>query len=567
MIMLYFLSGVVLFGLAYRFYGRWLERKMKLSDSQPTPACQFEDGVDYVPTADPVLFGHHFSSIAGAGPIVGPIVAGLAFGWLPAALWIVLGSIFVGGVHDYTAMVASIRNGGRSIGEICRTLLPRPIYLSFLVFIVFTLIYVIIVFLDLTAAGFAPAAPTPEIARQSGAVASAAVMYILLALAFGFTVYRWRCSLVGASLVFVPLVFIAMLVGMRWPLLPEYLPAVAGSVKNFWIIILLAYCLVASVLPVWILLQPRDYLSSFLLYACLAGGAAGLLMAGWQGQAAIQYPAFIGWRDSQLGLIFPALFITIACGAVSGFHAIVASGTSAKQLRREHSARRIGYGGMLMEGLLALLALASVMILSGKTAGNPVQIFAGGLGEFIGALGFKPEAAATFGMLAVSTFLLTTLDTCTRLTRFVVQEFFGLKSDLRSRVLTTLAVLVVPAVVTFQKIPGPDGRLIPAWQAVWPAFGASNQLLAALALLCVFLWLRREKLPGWFAGAPLVFMAVTTMAALCQLAWLNLRGGSRFIGVLSLALFILAAAVLIGAGRVLWGRKTKEGAGQHPAGA
>ncbi len=555
MIILYFLSGMALFGLAYRLYGRWLERKMEISDSRPTPACQLEDGVDYVPAADPVLFGHHFSSIAGAGPIVGPIVAGLAFGWLPAALWIILGSIFVGGVHDYTAMVASIRNGGRSIGEICRTLLPRPIYMSFLVFIVFTLIYVIIVFLDLTASGFAPVAPTAESARQSGAVASAAVLYILLALAFGFAVYRWHFSLLGASLIFVPLVFVGMLAGMHWPLLPEYLPTVAGSVKNFWIVILLAYCLVASILPVWMLLQPRDYLSSFLLYACLAGGATGLLMAGWQGQAAIQYPAFIGWRDSHLGLIFPALFITIACGAVSGFHAIVASGTSAKQLRRESSARRIGYGGMLVEGLLALLALASVMILSRKSADNPVQIFAGGLGVFISSLGLDASGASTFGMLAVSTFLLTTLDTCTRLARFVVQEFFGLQSDLKNRVLTTLGVLAIPAVVTFQNIPGPDGRLIPAWQAVWPAFGASNQLLAALALLCVFLWLRRSRLPAWFAGVPLLFMAVTTMVALWQLSWTNLHGGSRFIGVFSLMLFVLAAAVMIGAGRVLCRRK------------
>ncbi len=551
MIALYFLSAIILFGLAYRFYGRYLERTMELYDSQPTPAYQFQDGVDYVPTADPVLFGHHFSSIAGAGPIVGPIVAGLAFGWLPAALWIVFGSIFVGGVHDFAAMAVSIRHGGRSIGEICRSQLPRPIYLAFLIFIIFTLIYVIIVFLDLTAAGFAPAVETAETCRQSGAVATAAMLYILLALVFGFLVYRWKWSLVRASLIFVPLVFAVMALGMKWPLLPEYLPAVAGSVKNFWIIILLGYCLVASILPVWMLLQPRDYLSSFLLYACLAGGAAGLLAAGWQGQAAINYPAFIGWRDPQLGLIFPALFITIACGAVSGFHAIVASGTSAKQLRRERSARRIGYGGMLVEGLLALLALGSVMILSQKTAGNPVRIFAGGLGIFMSSLGFDPQVTHTFGMLAVSTFLLTTLDTCTRLARFVVQEFFGLRSELRHRVLSTLAILAVPAAVTFQKIPGADGQLIPAWQAIWPAFGASNQLLAALALLCVFLWLRRARMPAWFAGVPLVFMSITTLTALGQLAWFNLRGGSRFIGVVSLVLCVLAAAVMAGAGRVL----------------
>lgn len=559
MIILYFLSGALLFALAYRFYGRYLERKMGLSDDNVTPACRLEDGVDYIPTSDTVLFGHHFSSIAGAGPIVGPIVAGLAFGWLPAALWIVIGAIFVGGVHDYTAMAASIRNDGRSIGEICRTLLPRPIYMAFLVFIVFTLIYVIIVFLDLTASGFAPDSPTPESARQGGAVACSAVLYIFLALAFGFVVYRRRCSLLGASLIFVPLVFVAMYVGMRWPLLPEYLPTVGSSVKNFWIIILLVYCLLASVLPVWMLLQPRDYLSSFLLYACLIGGTVGLIIAGFQGEATIQYPAFIGWRDSHLGPMFPALFITIACGAVSGFHSIVASGTSAKQLRRESSARRIGYGGMLIEGLLALLALAAVMILSKKSGNNPVQIFADGLGVFIGALGFNADVASTFGMLAVSTFLLTTLDTCTRLARFVVQEFFGLQGNLRNRILITLGVLAIPAIVTFQNIPGPDGRLMPAWQAVWPAFGASNQLLAALALLCVFMWLRRSRLPTWFAGVPLVFMTVTTMVALRQLSWANLCGGSRFIGIFSLILLLLAVAILAGACLMLWRTRSATG--------
>ena len=559
MIILYFLSGALLFALAYRFYGRYLERKMGLSDDNVTPACRLEDGVDYIPTSDTVLFGHHFSSIAGAGPIVGPIVAGLAFGWLPAALWIVIGAIFVGGVHDYTAMAASIRNDGRSIGEICRTLLPRPIYMAFLVFIVFTLIYVIIVFLDLTASGFAPDSPTPESARQGGAVACSAVLYIFLALAFGFVVYRRRCSLLGASLIFVPLVFVAMYVGMRWPLLPEYLPTVGSSVKNFWIIILLVYCLLASVLPVWMLLQPRDYLSSFLLYACLIGGTVGLIIAGFQGEATIQYPAFIGWRDSHLGPMFPALFITIACGAVSGFHSIVASGTSAKQLRRESSARRIGYGGMLIEGLLALLALAAVMILSKKSGNNPVQIFADGLGVFIGALGFNADVASTFGMLAVSTFLLTTLDTCTRLARFVVQEFFGLQGNLRNRILITLGVLAIPAIVTFQNIHGPDGRLMPAWQAVWPAFGASNQLLAALALLCVFMWLRRSRLPTWFAGVPLVFMTVTTMVALRQLSWANLCGGSRFIGIFSLILLLLAVAILAGACLMLWRTRSATG--------
>ncbi|MFN2350555.1 MAG: carbon starvation protein A [Kiritimatiellia bacterium] len=548
MIALFFLAGGLIFALAYRWYGRYLERSMDLDDRRPTPAFTMRDDVDYLPTSDPVLFGHHFSSIAGAGPIVGPIIAGLAFGWLPAALWILAGAVLVGGVHDYTALAASIRHGGLSIAEICRSRLPRSIYLLFLVFILLTLIYVIIVFLDLTATGFAPPTTAPvEALRQGGAVATASMCYILLALVFGYLVQRRRWSLSRASLAFVPLIFVAIWIGLRWPLLPEYLPALGGSVKNFWILLLLGYCLVASVLPVWVLLQPRDYLSSFLLYACLAGGATGLLAAGWRGMAPISYPAFIGWSDPQLGLIFPALFITVACGAVSGFHAIVASGTSAKQLRHESSARRIGYGSMLVEGLLALLALGTIMILGARPAGSPVGNFAAGLGLFISALGIPQSLASTFAMLAVSTFLLTTLDTCTRLARFVFQELSGILTRLPQRIASSALVLLVPALVTFRKIPGPGGQMMPAWQAIWPAFGATNQLLAALALLCVFLWLRSEKRPCWFVVLPMVFMAATTLTALAQLAWLNLDGGSRFIGWMSLALCLMALLVMTSA--------------------
>lgn len=545
MLVLYFLTGVFIFALAYRCHGSFLDHKLNVSDDRVTPANLFRDDIDFVPTQDPVLFGHHFSSIAGAGPIVGPVVAGLAFGWLPAALWVVLGSIFVGGVHDYMAMIAGVRHGGKSIAEIYKDSISRPIYFLFLVFIIFTLIYVIIVFLDLTAAGFAPDTKDPFICRQGGAVATASLLYILLALAFGITVYKRGWTLKKASLIYVPLVFVIIAAGLKYPFLPDYLPRAAGSVKNFWVIVLLVYCFCASILPVWLLLQPRDYLSSFLLYACLLGGVLGLLAAGLHGQAVIAYPIFIGWHDKQLGLLFPALFITVACGAVSGFHAIVASGTSAKQLSRESSVRRIGYGGMLLEGVMALLALGTVMVLRQKTSENPVQVFTSGLGSFMGYLGLNPETAKTFVLLAVSTFLLTTLDTCTRLARFVVQEFFGFPSTLPYRTLTTIGVLSVPALVVFRQIPGANGVLMPAWQAVWPAFGASNQLLAALALLCGFLWLRRSKISAWFIGVPLVFMSVTSLWALWQMVWGNLYGqGSRFIGGVCLILGVLACLVI-----------------------
>ncbi len=371
---------------------------------------------------------------------------------------------------------------------------------------------------------------------------------------FGLTIYRLKVRLGRASMLFVPLVFAALWAGHRFPLAAPALPEAFGSVKNFWTLALLGYCFVASILPVWVLLQPRDYLSAFLLYACLGGGAAGLLLAAWRGGAAVTYPAFIGWRDPQLGFLFPALFVTVACGAVSGFHAIVASGTSAKQLDRESAARKVGYGGMLVEGVLALLALATVMLLARGARGNPVQVFAGGIGRFVGALGLPADVGVTFGMMAVSTFLLTTLDTCTRLSRFIFQELFSLRSSLASRVLSTLAVLALPALVVFREVPGPGGTLMPAWRAVWPAFGATNQLLAALALVVVYAWLRRHGRRAGYVLAPMLFMSVTSLTALAQLVWMNLFGrGSVFVGGLSLVLGLLALVVLGNAAVILRG--------------
>lgn len=552
-----FLGGAALFALAYVLYGGFLARRLGVDDTRPTPATTQTDGVDYVPTATPVVFGHHFSSIAGAGPIVGPIIAGLAFGWLPAFLWILLGAIFFGGVHDFTALFASLRNGGRTIAQICRGVLGRSTYTMLLVFILFTLIYVIIVFLDLTAVSFAPAArlaglegPALQAARaeldRGGAVATASLAYIALAVLFGLATVRARAPLWLATLVFVPLVFLALGLGQARPLTADRMPELLGSAKNFWVLVLLGYCAVASVLPVWVLLQPRDYLSSFLLYACLAGGAAGLLAGGVRGAAPITYPAFVGWSDPKLGFLFPALFVTIACGAISGFHSMVASGTTARQTRTESSARVVGYGGMLVEGVLALLALATVMTLSKRSADQPVVIFANGMGRFLAALGVPPAAAGTFGMLAVSTFLLTTLDTCTRLSRFVLQELFGVGGSLIERIWTTLLVLALPAAVAFRQI---GGR--PVWQAIWPAFGASNQLMAALALLVVFAWLRSERRPAAYVLVPTVFMFVTTVAALGRLAWIHLYAEpdpakrSVLVGGISLGLAVLALYVAI----------------------
>jgi len=546
-------AGCLVFGLAYRLYGRRIAAWLGVDDDRPAPSVVRADGVDFVATRPLVLFGHHFSSIAGAGPIVGPVIAAMAFGWLPALLWILVGAALIGGVHDFTALIASIRNGGRSIAEISRRLIHPATHRALLLFILLSMIYVIIVFLDLTASSFAPiarvTADLPEsarmTAREGGAVAAASLIYVGLALLFGLAIYRFRIRIGPATAVFVPLVFLAVWAGYRWPLTADLVPALGGSVKHFWSAVLLLYCLAASVLPVWLLLQPRDYLASFLLYACLAGGFVGAVASTLSGTVVPAYPAFVGWRDASLGTIFPAMFVTIACGAVSGFHSIVASGTTAKQLDRESSAQPIGYGAMLVEGILAIVAVLTVMVLPERSSANPVQIFAGGLGRFLQVFGLPPSATV-FGMLAVSTFLLTTLDTCTRLARFLLQELLGLeKGTLQSRLLATVLVLLIPLFVVFREVPGPGGVMMPVWKAIWPAFGASNQLLAALALLVVCGWLRSEGRPALYVLLPAAFMLATTVTALARLAWTNLtRGGSSFVGGVSLVLLVLALWVL-----------------------
>ena len=342
-------TGIVLSGLAilvvgYVLWGRAVSRWLGVEADRPTPAHTQTDGIDYVPASPAVLLGHHFSSIAGAGPIVGPVIAAAAFGWLPAFVWIVLGAVFIGGVQDFSSLIASIRHKARSVAEMAQQEISPLARLLFLLFVWFTLVYVIVVFVDLTAATFA---------AEPG-VASSSTMYIVLAVALGLLVYRAGVKLSHASLVFVPLVFVIIALGPQAPLELPFEQA-----TSTWSILLLGYCFVASILPVWFLLQPRDYLSSFLLYAGLLGGVAGVLLGGGVIPEGVEpLPALVAFKDVNLGLLFPAMFITIACGACSGFHTIVSSGTTAKQLDKETDAKPVAYGSMLLEGMLALLAVA-----------------------------------------------------------------------------------------------------------------------------------------------------------------------------------------------------------------
>jgi carbon starvation protein len=519
------LASIVLFSVAYRVYGTWISRQFGLNDSHRVPSDTLYDGTDFVPAAAPVLFGHHFSSIAGAGPIVGPILAGLFFGWVPAVIWIIAGSIFVGGVHDFGAMIASVRHKARSVAELARDYITPLSFKLFLSFILLALIYVVVVFMDLTAASFVDTfdASGAESAQGTG-VAVASGIFMGLALLFGVASHKLKAPLWLATVVFVPALFgaIAWSAGIHSD--GSYIPAIFANPKHFWIVILLVYCVIASVSPVWVLLHPRDYLSSFLLYAVMVGGGIGVFVGAFTGGLDTTWPAWVSPSNpifnevAHLGPLFPILFITIACGACSGFHSIVASGTTAKQVRCETDTRRIGYGGMLVEGVVAVLALGTIMGLSfGAEAlrGNPVVLFANGIGRFMSMLGVPYKFGSMLGLLALSTFLLTTLDTCTRLGRYVLQEFFGWDNAKASvRWTATLLVLVAPAVLAFMTYTTPTGEVIPVWRAIWPVFGGTNQLLAGLALLALTMWLRRTGRKWIFAAVPMVFMIVMTVSAL-----------------------------------------------------
>ncbi len=542
MISVVFIVGVALLAVGYFAYGGLLERWLGVDDERRTPAHTVHDDPeaardpalrhDYFPARAPVLFGHHFSSIAGAGPIAGPIFAAALFGWLPVAVWVVVGAVFIGGVQDFSALMASLRHRARSIGEISRRFLSPLGYNLLLIFIYLTLLYVTVVFLDLTSRTFV----------ASGGVASSSVMYIGLAALFGVAVLRWGLPLWAGSVIFVPLVFFGIWGGQQLPL--DLDPAVVGDPGTFWDVVLIVYCFVASILPVWLLLQPRDYLSSYLLFGCLAGGFVGIVVGAVTGDlGASRLDSWVGFTHPAVGTLVPVLFITVACGASSGFHTLVASGTTAKQLDRERHARPIVFGGMVLEGVLALVALAAIMVVgvSGSKVA-PTVVFAQGMGHFLAVLGIDPQLGASFGLLAVSTFLLTTLDTCTRLGRYVFEELTRMKG-LAARYIATAVTVLVPAIFVLVPFRDAQGKVLIPWKVVWPVFGATNQLLGGLAMLVVILWLRSTGRRAWFVIGPCLFMVTVTFWSLAQMVF----GAGRppVIRIVAAVLLALALALVV----------------------
>jgi len=543
------LVAIFIFIIAYLFYGRFLVREMELDNSCPTPAEEINDGVDFVPAKTTLLLGQHFSAIAAAGPIVGPILAGIWFGWLPALLWIVLGAIFIGGVHDFSSLVASVRHKAASIGEIVKKDMSRTAHVLFLTFVWFALIYVIIAFTDITAHTFKTV--IQEMAFGP-AVAASSILYLLLGVVKGILLYKYKIKLWLATIIFVPLVLFVVWLGPR---LPEQILTFLGSFSiKQWDVFLLIYCFIASLIPVWLLLQPRGYLGGWLLYLVVIIGLIGALFGGFK----IEYPALnIAGLKSLVNakLVFPILFITVACGACSGFHGIVSSGTTSKQLAKENDARIIGYGAMLMEGLVAVLALAILMRLPKGVEAlktDPNIVYADGLAQYLGLIGVSFSVAFPFALLAFSTFVYDTLDVCTRLARYILQELIGWQTKAGIFFSGIITLLLPFLFLMFTKEKG--------YLVAWPIFGTSNQLLASLTLLAISVWLIKNGKKAIYTVPPMLFMLVMTLWSLILqiLPFLNsltvgvaVKPDTLISGICGIILFALSGLLVWEALRVL----------------
>ena len=556
--------AAVLFFLAYRFYARFIARLFGENDKNPTPAHSMKDDRDYVPTKPVVLFGHHFASIAGGGPIIGPTVA-VIFGFMPVWLWAVVGTIFIGAVQDMTILFASIREKGKSVAEIAKESLGNTGFFLFITFAILMLLLLTSAFLGLTAVSLTSLVPLDMmrldhnqtivntimdggvLKAQIGGISSTSLIIITaFAPVIGWLVYKRGVSVKLA----VPLAIIvcigSILVGMRYPISLD---------PDVWMIILCFYTLFAAGIPVWIVLQPRDFTNSFLLYMGVAALFIGGIAAGLKG-ITFTAPAFnLAQGSAKLGPVWPFLFITVACGAISGFHALVAGGTSSKQVSKESHVKKIAFGGMLLEGLLAIgvmiavgcgIAFADYVNIAFPTAAgvkaNPILAFAISVGGLLDkALGIPPVYGTVFGILMVEGFVITTLDTAIRLERYLLEElwqviFKKVPKIMKSYLFNALLCVVMMYVLAYTN----------AFAAIWPIFGSANQLLASPALIAVSAWLAKRKKTAWFTVLPAIFMMITTIYSLFSLL-INkyIPKGNMALAVTDIALIILSIGVII----------------------
>lgn len=556
--------GIAVLIAGYLFYGRWLAKTWGIDPNRETPAHTKQDGIDYMPAKAPVLMGHHFSSIAGAGPINGPIQAAV-FGWVPVMLWVLIGGIFIGAVHDFGALFASIRHDGASIGEVIASSIGKRAKRLFIIFSYLALILVIAAFGSIVASTFCATfteTGTVDTAASSANATTAmvSILFIIISVAFGYFVYRKNVNLVLSSVIGIIAIIVCLIIGINWH--PIYLS------NTTWMIIVGIYILIASVTPVWILLQPRDYLSSFLLYALMLLAVVGIIGA----HPNIDVPAFTGIKDTlsvdalhgsaNLGYLFPALFVTIACGAISGFHSLISSGTTSKQLDNEKQALPIAYGSMLIECALAIISLCAIgyvwnTVKAGDLAFVPTKVFAGGIAQMLSTL---PGLEGCYGtaysllVLAVSVFCLTSLDTATRLSRYMFQEFWLDAGQTYKDVTGYKRVLANPFVATLISVVLGIALGLTGYAKIWALFGASNQLLAALALLAVAVWLGKEGKNNKMLFLPMIFMLIVTVVALIQTIFTDggkmLAGGDEafWCGVRAVIAFFLVVLAIVLAG-------------------
>ncbi len=537
--------------LGYKIYGSFIEKKvLEIDNTRPTPAFEMKDGIDYSPAKKPLLFGHHFSSIAGAGPILGPLLGVLYFGWLGALLWVALGSIFLGAVHDYTSLMTSVQNKGTSLGDISEKTLGKRTKIIFSVFLWLSLALVIAV--------FAVVASKTLVSQPKIVIPTFGVVF--LAMIFGWLIYKKGFNILAATLIAIVCLFFLIYLG---DLLPVELPAeILGlSSQNFWFFILIIYSLFASSLPVWFLLQPRDYISTWILFLGLGLGYLGLIGL----QPVINAPAFVS-LTSKGGPLWPMLFVIIACGAISGFHSIVAGGTTSKQLPDEASGKLIGYGGMVTEAALAGLvifvaAAALAWDPSGAesrfgfqylmSSGDPIKAFATGYGRIVSSLpAITFLYGAFFGMVMLNAFVLTTLDTGTRLGRFIFSELLGKQAPVfKNRWISSAIILVFAGLMGATE----------GYKAIWPVFGASNQLVAALALIVVSSYLVAIKKPKKYTLYPAYFMLLTTLAALVYQGMRFFKEGSFLLAGVSVLLIALALVIVYEARNILFNIKKADG--------
>ncbi len=529
--------GIILFALGYRFYSRFIENKVwQLDKTKVTPAVLKNDGLDYVPASHwSVLFGHHFASIAGAGPIIGPVVACMLFGWGPALLWIVIGSIFFGGVHDFSALILSLRHHGNTVAHVTENVLNKRSRIIFSVFLWLALILVVAVFAAVTAKTLIA---EPRIVIPSFGI-------ILIAILLSLMLYKWKTPQWIATIIALGLMVLTIYIGLANPIILN-----SANALTIWIVILLIYAFIASIIPVNILLQPRDYLSAYILFFGLGLGYLGLLLT----RPTMKVPFFVGFNSGQ-GPLWPMMFVLVACGAISGFHALISSGTTSKQLPAKKMARRVTYGGMILEGILSLLALVAVcagLYWVGGPAGlvypelmkqgGWIVTFGKGFGQIVAPL-VGSTIGALIAMFILNAFVLTTLDSATRITRYLTEELFGEALNLKifkNKYISTLAIILLALWLA-----------LGSWTTLWPVFGAANQLIAAMVLLVASVYLFQKKQPTAFTFIPAVFMLITTIGALIYQMISFYQTNNYLLFSIATILLVLAGSMLLEAKKAL----------------